>query len=481
VSRFLPNLFTALAVESLNLADKGLVADDLVGDLEFQLGAGVQKMIARQNADGGWGAWPGESSSRFITAYALWGLASAANAGRPVPESTLERAVQWLDRSFVAPDDVAATDAGSATLNIMAFEHYVLAQMGEADPGRMSTLYDVRERMAFYGQALLAMAFAESLPGDPRVQSLLDYLQGAAIQTSTGAWWQEEGNDLQAFNSDVRSTAMILDAFAKLRPDAPLLPNVVRWLMQQREAGIWSNTQENAWALIALNDWMVATGELDADYDWSVRLNGDLMGQGRAEPSTLLERVEMRAAVADLLRDESNTVALARSNESGRMDYTLHLEYYLDALAVGAADRGIVVDRTFSVDGKPAATAQVGDIVSMTVTIVAPTSLYQLLVEAPIPAGLEVIDPNFGGQPMDPYGNPLGVPVWETWRPTHRDDRDDRVALFDSWMQPGTWQYTVLLRATVPGEFRVLPAHAEMMYFREVWGRSAGQLFSVTE
>ena len=35
--------------------------------------------------------------------------------------------------------------------------------------------------------------------------------------------------------------------------------------------------------------------------------------------------------------------------------------------------------------------------------------------------------------------------------------------------------------AAVPGEFRVLPARAEMLYFREVWGRSAGTHFTVTE
>jgi hypothetical protein len=40
----------------------------------------------------------------------------------------------------------------------MAFMHYVLAQMERGDPGRMSTLYAVRERLAHYGKAFLAMA-----------------------------------------------------------------------------------------------------------------------------------------------------------------------------------------------------------------------------------------------------------------------------------------------------------------------------------
>jgi uncharacterized protein YfaS (alpha-2-macroglobulin family) len=38
-----------------------------------------------------------------------------------------------------------------------------------------------------------------------------------------------------------------------------------------------------------------------------------------------------------------------------------------------------------------------------------------------------------------------------------------------------------LLRASVPGEFLTQPALAYEMYFPEVWGRSDGGTFRVTE
>jgi uncharacterized protein YfaS (alpha-2-macroglobulin family) len=59
--------------------------------------------------------------------------------------------------------------------------------------------------------------------------------------------------------------------------------------------------------------------------------------------------------------------------------------------------------------------------------------------------------------------------------------RDDKVALFATYLRAGTYEYTFQVRASVPGEYRVLPVYAEMMYFNEVWGRSAGALFTVTE
>jgi len=37
------------------------------------------------------------------------------------------------------------------------------------------------------------------------------------------------------------------------------------------------------------------------------------------------------------------------------------------------------------------------------------------------------------------------------------------------------------LRAAIPGEYRVLPATASEMYFPDVRGRSAGEVFTVND
>jgi uncharacterized protein YfaS (alpha-2-macroglobulin family) len=326
------------------------------------------------------------------------------------------------------------------------------------------------------------MAMHMDQPNDDRIATLMEDLTGAASRSATGAWWQEANADWQTLNTDIRSTAIVLEAFTRIDPQNALLPNVVRWLMQAREAGVWSSTQENAWSIIALTDWMGTTGELEADYTWDVTLNGQEWDNGAVDASNLAAPRLLRTAVADLLRDEANTLRIGRSNETGALYYTAHLQYFLDALAIPPANRGIVVDRQFSVAGEPVNSARVGDIISVTVTVIAPTSLFQLRVDTPIPAGTEVIDPNLDNAPQyDEFGNPLQRWDWNAWNPTYKDYRDDRVALFSSYIAPGTYQYTFQVRASVPGEYRVLPAYAEMMYFTEVWGRSSGSLFTITE
>jgi uncharacterized protein YfaS (alpha-2-macroglobulin family) len=315
---------------------------------------------------------------------------------------------------------------------------------------------------------------------------LLDTLFGAATLSATGASWHEATTDWQTLSTDTRTTSMVLAAFTRLDPGQPLLEQAVRWLMSARKTGRWATTQENAWAIIALTDWMAASGELKGEYTWTAKLNGKELGSGNVGPANIRDQFTLQAKVAELLRDQANLLQLNRSNDSGQLYYTAHLRYYLDALAIDAQDRGIVVDRQFATADKPVTSAKVGDVVSVTVTIVAPTDLYHALIEVPIPAGVEPIDTSLATTSQQFNGPELKEATqsqtpWGAWTPSYTDIRDEKVALFASYLRAGAYTYTFQVRATVPGEYRVLPTTGEMMYFPEVWGRSAGALFTVTQ
>src|SRR6185503_15605060 len=107
-----------------------------------------------------------------------------------------------------------------------------------------------------------------------RTQTLMSDISSAAIVSATGAHWEEKERDWWNMNTDTRSTAVVLDALVTLDPQNNLIPNVVRWLMVARKAQAWETTQETAWSLISLSDWMAVSGELNANYDYSVTLNG---------------------------------------------------------------------------------------------------------------------------------------------------------------------------------------------------------------
>jgi len=68
-------------------------------------------------------------------------------------------------------------------------------------------------------------------------------------------------------------------------------------------------------------------------------------------------------------------------------------------------------------------------------------------------------------------------PDWEYG--SHREYRDDRVALFLDALDTGRAEFSYLLRATTPGRFRAMPAQVTPMYVPGVHASSSAQAFDV--
>ncbi|HEY66563.1 MAG TPA: hypothetical protein G4O02_18595, partial [Caldilineae bacterium] len=489
LSRFLPNVLTYRALKSLGIEHPGLAEK-----LSQQVGVALQRIYSRQNVDGGWGWWRGERSQPFLSAYVAFGLVQAQRAGFSVEQGVLTRGLRYLKGQLKAPASLKRIE-----LNEQAFIIYVLAEAGENVISRAVTLFDERERMSLYGQAFLGLALGvlDAEVQRPRIDAIISGLTGRAVLSATGTHWEEESTDFWTMNTDTRTTAVVLDLLARFGETEGLAPNVVRWLMHARKAGHWETTQETAWSLIALTDWMVATGELEADYTWRVWLNGEELGSGVVDRDNLDEPTVLRARVAQLLADQANQLVIERSAEEGqtgrgRLYYTTHLRYYLPVEAIEALDRGVIVARRYVLADdpeRPITQAKVGDVIRVELTIIAPSDLYYLVVEDPLPAGAEAIDTSLRITSKTYEAPKLeaastgegGPPWWARWIPSHTELRDEKVALFATRLPRGTYQYTYQMRASLPGRYLVLPTTAYEMYFPEVWGRSAGGVFTITQ
>ncbi len=75
--------------------------------------------------------------------------------------------------------------------------------------------------------------------------------------SATGAHWEDAEQDVANLSTNIRGTAMIIDALSLLQPDSPLLPPAVRWLMVARTAESWPTPHQTAWSITGLSDWMV--------------------------------------------------------------------------------------------------------------------------------------------------------------------------------------------------------------------------------
>lgn len=495
VSRFLPNVLTYRALKELGIDDT-----DLRLKLQTLVPEGLDRLYAHQHSDGGWGWWvDDEQSNTYMTAYVVYGLLKAREADFEVKSDALARGEQFLRDHLI---DLKALNAYREA-NLQAFMLFVLSEDGQAPADRLNATFEAREKLSHYGQALLAMALSSSdaAAHAEQVKTLLSDLNNTVILSATGAHWEEDNYDWWAMNTDTRSTAIILSALARLDPDNALAPNVVRWLMVARKAGVWETTQETAWALIALTDWMRLTGELKPNYNYIVLLNDVALAEGRFTVENVRESVKLKVAIKDLLRDVSNRLTIARSDGDGRLYYTAHLKVYLPVEEIQPVDRGIVVSRRYTLASCQEANrnecpevsdVKLGDVIRVDLTIVAKHDLYYLVVEDPLPAGAEAIDRGLATtslleQPpsLSPVYNVEGPRpyydfYWFWWNWYSRSElRDEKIVLFSDYLSRGTYEYSYTMRATLPGAYKVIPTVAQEFYFPEVFGRSDGRLLTI--
>jgi len=491
VSRFLPNVLTYRALKDLGITDP-----ELEEKLPKLVEQGLNKLYLQQNGDGGWGWWYSGQSRPHLTAYVVFAMDKAQEAGFEVRDGVIARGLEYLRGQVVRARELKSYREA----NRQAFILYVMAEAGEVSYASEYTgdLFQNREKLSHYGRAFLALTLDLVNAEDQRIPTLLSDINNAAILSATGVHWEEKDYDWWAMNTDTRSTGIILDALARLDPGNELIPNVVRWLMVARKEGIWETTQETTWALIALTDWMVETGELRGEYDYLVKLNGGELASDTVDAKNIGQSVKLRVAVAELLREQGNRLDISRGEGPGRLYYTAHLRVYLPVEEIDPVNRGVIVYRQYQhadcTAGKKcpeADEAQVGDVIQVKLTIIAPHDLYYVVVEDPLPAGAEAIDVSLATTSLLDQHPALRRQAedsrWGEWYDwwwhwySRTEMRDDKVVLFADYLSAGTYEYTYTFRATLPGQYQVIPTVASEFYFPEVFGRSDGRLFTIAE
>lgn len=475
VSRFLPNL---MAVRVLK--DRPSASPSLQHDLDREVGAALQRIYSTQNYDGGWSWWGSHQSDPQTSAYVLLGLIEAGKSGYNVRESVLENGLDYL-RGHLS--EVKRNDP-SWKFNREAFLLYVFRRGGGA--GSDSGLYQNRSSLGVYGKAFLALAMQRRDPDDGRIDTLLSDLNNAAVLSAAGIHWEEKAAAYWDWNSDVRTTAIVLNAMIRLDPENPLNASAVRWLMANRTQDRWGSTQETAWAVMALAGWVEASHELETDYSYAIGWNGKVWTDGRFDPSDISDPLRLTRSISASSGDASRFLVLARGAGAGNLYYTAYMTVTLPVDEVEALDRGILVRREYYTleDPKhPITEIGRGELVRVRLTVVASSTLHHVVVDDPLPAGLEAIDASLSGNAAVPSVytvKKFNETGWGWWFFDHQEVRDEKVVLSAEHLPPGTYVYTYLARAGIAGTFNVIPATAAEFYFPDVSGRSAGSVFTVT-
>ncbi len=422
LSAFLPNLQTYLL-----LAESGLEKPELKPALDEAVRSGIGQLQARQNPDGGWSWGSGDTESNlYLTAYVLFGLTQARDAGFETRDFVLLSASSYL-RSQGRVNE----NSENYQLDQAAFAGFALAAFDGIPGDDTALLFDLRARLNPWAQALLALSLDIASPGDADARTLVSDLQGKALRSATGAHWESENESWINPGTPIQTTAVVIYALSRLDPASDLLPDALRYLASHRLSGIsWGSTFDTAWVLLAFGQALKGTGELQASFDYSASLNDAPLVQGKAEGSQLLEGVQADTPLEDLYQDSGNALTIHHGQGSGRLYYRAALQLYRPAEDAPPLSRGITVTREVFLAGQDCkkATCQPvnsavlpeggpASLLSVRLTVTVAEDMYNLVVEDTFPSGAEAVNAALKTSQAGVDSLPSGVPEVDASNP----------------------------------------------------------------
>jgi len=408
----------------------------------------IRKIEAMQLYNGSLSYWPGgDYDNWWATAYAAHFLLEAKQAGFAVNQSTLDKVLRYLQFRLKKRETEAYqyfTAEGLARQRTIAkreitYSLYVLALAGRQDAVALNYYKANRPLLTPDARFLLACTYA--LGGQQRA-----FREVLPTQFTPEKAPRELGD---SFASPIRDEALALNALLEADPTNPQVTSIARQLSRQVRAAGYLNTQERAFALLALGK--IARKSQASTATASISAGGKQLGQFSGKDLTV--------------NNVANYQLLLKASGAGALYYFWEAEGISAGGRVREEDSYLRVRRQFLTrTGQPvgAATFRQNDLVVVKLTIQAADAageIKNVAITDLLPAGLEIENPRLGATREIAF-------VAKADQPDYLDVRDDRLNLFTTATpKPKTFYY--LARAVSKGTFKLGPVSADAMYNAE--------------
>lgn len=428
----------------------------------------IRKVESQQLFNGGVGMWPGATREDWwATAYAVHFLEEARRAGFEVNAKTLSRAVEYLTAQsgttanreviIASTGNGLAYDAqptGTQTRKTVArreaiYSLYVLALNGH--PNRASMNYYKQNPHLLTADSKYLLAGAFQLAGDARSFNTL--LPRTYVAENTGRYTDD------SYSSPLRNMSLVLNTLIELDPSNAQIQGLGRQLSQAIQSASYLNTQEAAFAVLALGK--LARKTANSTVTASVSANGKPLGQFtgkelKISKGIINQKLQVKTQGKGDLYWFAQTAGMSATGN------------YVEE------DQGISIRRQFLThSGAPVQSFRQNDLVVVKLTLASTNGLpvENIVVTDLLPSGFEIENPRIT-EPRDmPWITKASVPEYY-------DIRDDRIHFFTTAdAQEKTFYYQV--RVVSKGTFTVGPAAADAMYQGEYRSYSGGGKITV--
>jgi len=433
-------------------------------------------------SDEGFDYYPGcgHGSDPYLTTFALDALVTARHFGYAVPDDLINRAAGYLENqlSGMRKGAGASWDGNAAGL---AGALRVLAELERSKPGYENTLYEGRAKLPLFAKADLVRAiYRREKKQTPVVDTLLREITSRGVSTEGMLKWKADDPERYwwAWDSDQRATAVVLRAMLEVVPDDARVPLAVRGLVDIDSAETYWVTQGMTQSLLALAE---AAAHLKTE---AAKASVTVNTKSLLSAESIGDAVKAVTVAGKDLGTTAITVDLGNSGK-GPLFFGGFLQFGYPATArLPAEKEGFSVTRTYTKrDGKPLGDrVKVGEYVQVNLVITADEHGRMVVVEDPLPAGLEPVDLNLATSNSEMAEVMDKGRDWSWWRSRYSEMRDDRV----EYHFREIWSYkdypirlSYLTRAVTPGTYYAPGTHVERMYQPHIRGRAEGRALVV--
>ena len=318
----------------------------------------------------------------------------------------------------------------------------------------------------------------------------------------TTAHFEEENAIGMAWiwHSNVRTTALILQAMIETKGEFANAEKIIKWLVNERKGGRWRSTQENIYVFDALNTYFKVYEKQTPKFMALIYLeNKEIVKEIFKGRDLQIRRQEL--PIADLEKGKQMSVNIEKRGD-GRLYYCMRM-LYAPKRELKPRDEGIAVFKVMEplIQGSTGNELSAGKIYKVTLSVITPQERNFVVVDDPLPAGVEVINTSFdteskqllkimGGNTdyydeyyvEDYYEGEYDdyyfyYPSWGTF--DHWEIYDDKVLLFADALRAGEHTFSYLVKAMTFGSFTMPSTKAEEMYTPEVFGYNRQRKISV--
>ncbi|MFO0679302.1 MAG: alpha-2-macroglobulin family protein [Polyangiaceae bacterium] len=464
--------------------------------LEASMKEDLETLRRRQGTDGGFGFWNGETWP-YLSIHVAHALERAKTKGYAVPPQTLERAKTYLRSveshipSWYSPESKRA---------LVAYALYVRNRLGDADRPRAKRLLAEAggvDKTPLESLGWILPVLSADAASGTEVRAIRKLLENRVEETAGNAHFTTSYSDGAhvLLHSERRTDGVLLEALIGDQPTSPVIPKLVKGLLAHRTKGRWTNTQESAFILLALDRYFATYEKETPNFTARAWLGGKFVAEHAFKGRTT-EESAVTVPLSFLATLVPNAPVVLAKDGPGRLYWRVGMRYAPEDLTPEPVSAGFTVERTYEgVDAASDVTrtndgtwhVKAGAKVRVRLRMLAPARRYHVALVDGLPAGFEPMNAALavtGDVPDDDDGprsgkrSPSGrrddfAWYWGPWY-EHQNMRDDRVEAFASLLREGFHEYVYVARATSLGTFVAPPPKAEEMYAPETFGRGAG-------